>query len=154
MFERLLEYIEYTISDSWFKYAEKAEELYKANSLEYIPKLRQIFLQDLLETFVASLFIAFICASVITLIYRKKYNKKIPEEVMFKVLLHSFLITFFKTEFILFSPITFFILCLNYLLTQEIKTAIVRTEKSIIFFYILLFLCLIFYVIASLKSTQ
>lgn len=154
MFERFLEYIEYLTSDTWFKYAEKAEELYKTDYVHYIPKLRQIFLQDLLETFVTSLFIAFICASIITLIYRKKYNKKIPEEVMFKVLLHSFLITFFKTEFILFSPITFFILCLNYLLTQEIKTAVVRTEKSIIFFYILLFLCLIFYVIASLKSTQ
>ena len=72
MFEWFLEYIEYLTSDTWFKYAEKAEELYKTDYVHYIPKVRQIFLLDLLETFIASLFISFICASIVTLIYRKK----------------------------------------------------------------------------------
>lgn len=152
MFERFLEYIEYLTSDTWFKYAEKAEELYRTDYVHYIPKVRQIFLLDLLETFIASLFISFICSSVVTLVYRKKYNTKIPEEIMFKVLLHSFFIAFFKTEFILLSPVIVCILCFNYLLSQEIKTAILKTEKSVIFFYVLLFTCLIFYVMSSLKN--
>ena len=152
MFERFLEYIEYLTSDTWFKYAEKAEELYKTDYVHYIPKVRQIFLLDLLETFIASLFISFICSSIVTLVYRKKYNTKIPENIMFKVLLHSFFIAFFKTEFILLSPVIICILCFNYLLSQEIKTAILKTEKSVIFFYVLLFTCLIFYVMGSLKN--
>lgn len=152
MFERFLEYIEYLTSDTWFKYAEKAEELYKTDYVHYIPKVRQIFLLDLLETFIASLFISFICSSVVTLVYRKKYNTKIPENIMFKVLLHSFFIAFFKTEFILLSPVIVCVLCFNYLLSQEVKTAILKTEKSVIFFYVLLFTCLIFYVMGSLKN--
>lgn len=152
MFERFLEYIEYLTSDTWFKYAEKAEELYKTDYVHYIPKVRQIFLLDLLETFIASLFISFICSSVVTLVYRKKYNTKIPEDIMFKVLLHSFFIAFFKTEFILLSPIILFILCFNYLRLQEIKTAVLKTGKSIIFLYVLLFICLIFYVMGALKN--
>lgn len=152
MFERFLEYIEYLTSDTWFKYAEKAKELYKTDYVHYIPKVRQIFLLDLLETFIASLFISFICASIVTLIYRKKYNTKIPENTMFKVLLHSFFIVFFKTEFILLSPVIVCILCFNYLLSQEIKTAILKTEKSVIFLYALLFICLIFSVMGSLKN--
>ena len=152
MFERFLEYIEYLTSDTWFKYAEKTEELYKTDYVHYIPKVRQIFLLDLLETFIASLFISFICASIVTLIYRKKYNTKIPENTMFKVLLHSFFIAFFKTEFILLSPIILFILCFNYLRLQEIKTAVLKTGKSIIFLYVLLFICLIFYVMGALKN--
>lgn len=152
MFERFLEYIEYLTSDTWFKYAEKAEELYRTDYVHYIPKVRQIFLLDLLETFIASLFISFICSSVVTLVYRKKYNTKIPENIMFKVLLHSFFIAFFKTEFILLSPVIVCILCFNYLLSQEVKIAILKTEKSVIFFYVLLFTCLIFYVMGSLKN--
>ena len=130
MLDLLLGYIEYLTSDTWFKYAEKAEELYRTDYVHYIPKVRQIFLLDLLETFIASLFISFICSSVVTLVYRKKYNTKIPENIMFKVLLHSFFIAFFKTEFILLSPVIVCILCFNYLLSQEIKTAILKTEKK------------------------
>lgn len=152
MFERFLEYIEYLTSDTWFKYVEKAEELYKTGYQDYIPKLRQVFLLDVFETFVIALFISFICASIGTSIYQKRHNIKMPKELMFKILFHSFSIAFFKTEFILLSPIILFILCFNYLRLQEIKTAVLKTGKSIIFLYALLFICLIFYVMGSLKN--
>ena len=152
MLDLLLGYIEYITSDTWFKYVEKAEELYKTGYQDYIPRLRQVFLLDVFETFVIALFISFICASIGTSIYQKRHNIKMPKELMFKILFHSFFIAFFKTEFILLSPVIVCILCFNYLLSQEVKIAILKTEKSVIFFYVLLFTCLIFYVMGSLKN--